>query len=345
MRKADQEEKRDKEKPIANVEELWKKGYGNGRDLTWLFLALARAAGFEAYGCWVANRAEYFFNPSAMEDSKLDSNVVLVKVNGKDAYFDPGGLYTPFQMLTWAETGAPGLKLDGEGGSWIQTTLPKSDESQVDHMAKFKLSDAGDIEGTVTVIYTGLEAMYWRQDKRHSDDVEKKKSLEDAIKSRIPAAAELELTNKPDWTSSETPLVAELSVKIPGWVSAAGKRALMPVGFFDASEKHVFEHANRTHPIYFEYPYQTADDVSVDLPPGWHVGSVPPDQVSDGHIVQYSLKVENNQNVLHVSRKLSVDVVILEPKYYGGLRRFFQTVRSGDDQQVLLQPGAGVASN
>ena len=50
VRKTEQERKRDKEKDASNVEELWKKGYGNGGQLTWLFLALTRAAGFESYG-------------------------------------------------------------------------------------------------------------------------------------------------------------------------------------------------------------------------------------------------------------------------------------------------------
>ena len=109
LRKTEQEEKREKEKPPGNVEEIWKRGYGNGIDLTWLFLGLVRAAGFEAYGCWVSGRGEYFFTPVTMQSAKLDSNVVLVKLNGKDVYFDPGGAFTPFGLLTWSETGVHGL--------------------------------------------------------------------------------------------------------------------------------------------------------------------------------------------------------------------------------------------
>jgi hypothetical protein len=343
--KTDQEQKRDKEKPVENVEELWKRGYGNGVQLTWLFLGMARAAGFEAYGCWVANRAEYFFDPAGMQDRKLDANVVLVKLNGQDVYFDPGGLYTPFGMLTWVETGTPGMKLDKEGGSWIHTTLPKSDESKIVREAKLTMSDTGDVEGKLTVTYSGLEAMYWRQRERHTDEVQRKKSLEDSLKEHIPAATELDLSNKPDWNASETPLVAEFSIKIPGWVASAGRRAVMSVGFFAENEKHVFEHGDRVHPIYFSYPYETLDDVTVELPAGWHVASVPAVQNNDGHIVQYSLKVDNNKDVLHLVRKINVDVLMLEVKYYPALRNFFQAVRSGDAEQVLLQPGPSVANN
>lgn len=345
IRKTEQEQKRDKEKFAANVEDVWKRGYGDGIQLTWLYLGLVRAAGFEAYGCWVSDRANYFFSPIAMEDRKLDANVVLVKLNGKDLYFDPGAMFTPFGLLTWTETGTAGLRLDGNGGTWIRTTLPESAESQIQRTAKLQLSDTGDLEGKLTVTYTGLEAMYRRLQMRNADDVARKKYLEDKVKEQVPAAAELELTNKPDWGSSETPLVAEFAMKVPGWTSSAGKRAILPVGFFTVHEKSIFEHANRVHPIYFEYPYQKLDDVTIELPPGWQVSSVPQGQTANGHIVSYDLNVDGGKDGLHVVRKLNIDFLILEPKYYGALRNFFQVVRTGDEEQVLLQPGSASASN
>jgi len=345
LRKTEQEEKRDKEKLAANVEDVWKRGYGDGVQLTWLYLALVRAAGFEAYGCWVSNRANYFFTPATMESRKLDANVVLVKLDGKDLYFDPGAKFTPFGLLTWTETGTAGLKLDGDGGSWIRTILPESSESQIQRTAKLKLSDTGDLEGKLTVTYTGLEAMYRRLNLRHADEVARKKILEDQVKEQVPASSELELTNKPDWDGAETPLVAEFDMKAPGWASSAGKRAMLPVGFFTVHEKRIFEHGNRVHPIYFEYPYQKVDDVTIELPPGWQVSSMPKPQSQDTPVVSYDLKVESGKDTVHVVRKLNIDILMLEAKYYGALRNFFQVVRTGDEEQVLLQPGTASARN
>ena len=48
-----QEEKRKQEKEIKNAEDIWKRGYGSGWELPWLYLALVRAAGFEAYPAWL----------------------------------------------------------------------------------------------------------------------------------------------------------------------------------------------------------------------------------------------------------------------------------------------------
>jgi hypothetical protein len=345
LQKTMQEQKREKEKVEENVGDVWKRGYGNKWQLDWLFLALVRAAGFEAYGCWVSSRAEYFFKPNTMESGHLNETAILVMLNGKDVYFDPGAEFTPFGLLTWYETGVQGLKLDKDGGTWIRTTLPLSSESRIEHRGNLKLSDTGDLEGKLTVTYTGLEATYHRVDMRHADDVARKKFLEERLKGQVPVAVEVELTNKPDWDASETPLVAEFEVKIPGWASNAGKRVLIPAGVFTAVEKRIFEHANRVHPIYFEYPYEKVDDVTIELPPGWQVGSVPPGQDQDKGLVSYALRAESGKDRLHLTRKIKVDFMMLDPKYYSALQIFFQAVRTGDEEQIVLQPGIADTSN
>jgi hypothetical protein len=345
VQKTEQEAKREKEKEPANVEEVWKRGYANGRDLTWLFLGLCRAASFEAYGAYVSDRGNFFFQRQLMDRNKLDANVVLVKVNGKDMYFDPGAAFTPFGLLQWSETGVPGLRLDKDGGTWILTTLPQASESRIERNAKLKLSETGELEGKLTVTFTGLEAMNRRVEERHGDEAERKKYLEDEVKQYIPVGTELDLTHQPDWNSSSQPLVAEFDLKIPGWVSGAGRRALLPVGIFSAPEKHIFEHAQRVHPIYFAFPCEKVDDVTVDLPQGWEVQSLPQPQDKDAHVVAYDLKAEKGANSLHLSRKMTLDVLLLETKYYASLRNFFQVVRTGDEEQIVLQPAVSTAGN
>jgi len=345
LEKSQQEEKRAKEKAVENVEDVWKRGYGSATQITWLYLALLRAAGFEAYGCWVADREHYFFNPKTEQSEKLDTNVVLLKLNGHDLYFDPGAAFTPYGLLPWTETRTAGLCLDKNGGFWIETPLPASSDSASEYQAKLKLSPAGDLEGTLRLAYSGLEAMDWRLDMLHSDDVERKRALEAYVKEQISRPAEVELTNKPDWRSTGPPLIAEFAVKIPGWTSDAGKRAVFPVGIFTASEKHLFENGERTTPVYFPYPSARIEDVTIELPTDWNVNSVPQDEDRDGRDVRYSFKVEMRQNKLHFMRKLNVDVFMLGVNQYANLRNFFQIVRRADDQQIILQPATTQTGN
>lgn len=345
--KSEQEEKREKQKQINNVEDAWKQGYASGYELTWLFLGLARAAGFDANGVLVSDRRKYFFNKALLDDGKLSTNVVLVKLNGKDLYLDPGAAFTPFGMLPWDETGVEGLKLDKDGGTWVKTTLPRSDESSIERKADLKLEPTGDLAGTATFTFKGLEALRLRVDYRNSDETARKKVLESWANEQIPAAAEIELTNKPDWTSSSPTFVAEYKIKIPGWMSGAGRRALFPVGIFTATEKHVFDHTERVHPMYFDFPFEKQDDVSITLPVGWQVGSVPEEHAQGGSSspVTFSMKVTKDAATVRLSRKLAVDLLLVDTKYYSALRNFFQSVRTADEEQVMLQPIGARAGN
>jgi hypothetical protein len=71
---------------------------------------------------------------------------------------------------------------------------------------------------------------------------------------------------------------------------------------------------------------------------------LPPATDRDAQVVSYAFKAENKNGALHLTRKLNVDVLELDPKYYASLRNFFQIVRSGDEEQVILQPGPATAS-
>jgi hypothetical protein len=247
--RTEQEAQRDKLKKIENAADVLKNGYGSGYDITWTFLGLARAADLESYGLMLSRRSEYFFNEKRMDKQELDSNAVMVKINGKELFFDPGSLFVPYGLLPWQETAVKGMKLDKDGGSWIVTSLAESSASQIVRTANLKLNDEGSLEGTVTLSFTGLEAWSRRLRERNEDDQARKKSLEEELQNDITAATEVELSNQPDWKSTEAPLVAEFHVKIPGWVSSAGHRALLPVGIFAAQEKQMFAHANRVHHI------------------------------------------------------------------------------------------------
>ena len=343
--KTEQEQKREKETEPENVEAIWKKQYANGRDVTWLFLALARAAGFEASGILVGDRHDYFFYKNTMDTEGLNNNIVAVKLNGKDLYFDPGTAFTPFGMLPWFETGVQGLKLDRDGGTWIDTPLLESADSAIRRKAELKLDETGELAGKLTVTYTGLEASLRRVDERFADDAEHKKYLEDEVKEAVPVACDVELTKQPDWKSSSVPLVAEFDLKVTGWISGAGRRALFPVGLFSATEKRLFDHADRVHPIYFEFPFQRSDDITVDVPLGWQISAVPEPKTIDAKAILFDLETKNEKGTLHLTRDLKVNILMLPVENYPTLRKIFQVVRTFDEQQATLMPGATVGGN
>ena len=343
--KTEKEAAREKQQDASNVEDVWKHGYGDGSDITWLFLALARAAGFDASPVLISTRDQHFFNPALMNAKDLNTNVVLVKLEGKDIYLDPGTPFIPFRMLPWHETASMGLVVGKDGGTWITTTLPGAPDSRVERKATLQLTDSGALEGKLTVTYSGLEAIQRRLDEREEDDAARKTFLEDQVKEYAPSSAEVELKNKPEWNSSAPTLVAEFDLKVPDWASSAGRRTLLSVGLFGGADKHVFEHAVRVHPIYFQFPHQEVDDVTIELPSGMLVSSLPKPQSIDIKACAYSFDAQNKGTSLHLARAMTVNLGMADAQHYAALRNFFQLVRTADEQQILASQGTAAAQN
>ena len=139
---------------------------------------------------------------------------------------------------------------------------------------------------------------------------------------------------------SETPLVAEFELRVPGWAASAGNRSLMPVGLFGGSEKHMFEHSARVHPLYFTFPYQHTDEVAIELPPGWQVSSVPKARTADIKVATYNSSAQTTGSTLTMKRELALNTVIVQQKFYSQVRDFYQAVRAGDEDQIVITPGA-----
>ena len=100
----------------------------------------------------------------------------------------------------------------------------------------------------------------------------------------IPAAVEVELTNKPEWSSSESSLMAEFNLKVPGWVEGRDAGRWFPSGF-SAARRNMYSTtpigSTRSILIFPSKNTMTSLSSSQRLA----VSSLPPAQKQDGQFV------------------------------------------------------------
>jgi hypothetical protein len=334
--RTEEEDKRENIKTNDDVEDVWKRGYGEAWQINWLFLALAREAGLKAEPVQISTRDSFFFQPALQNKWQLVTNVVLVKVDGMDTFVDPGVQFAPLGVLPWNETFVSGLLLDKTGGGWVVTPIPTPIQSRIERKAVLDLAQDGSVSGKLTVTYTGLQALTRRLAERHADKTERKRYLEADVKTAIPVGIDVELVNEPDWSSSSSMLVAQFKLKINGWATSAGRRLLLPASLFTGHESEAFGHAARTHPLYFEYPYQYNDYVNIKLPQGLSVGALPKPQNKEQDKLAYQFGAEVEGDALSLHRQLSVNAVMIPASQYEGFRSFFQGVKAADEEQIII---------
>lgn len=329
---------REKLKPPENVGDVVKCGYGTRDALDMLFLALAHKAGFEAWLLDVAQRDGSSFDPRSLTLQSLPGRAVMVHAEGKDYFVDPGTVLLPFGWLPWGATSVKALRLDKTRGGFVMTPGTAAAESAVERKASLKLDERGALEGIVTITYSGLEAFNRRADARDLDNMARRHMLESELQQWIPANAEAQLQNQPTWARSDPTLTAEFHVRVAEWAIPVGRRLLCPEGVFSGGERGVFQAETRIHDMYFPFPSETQDNISILIPDHFQIEALPQEKSRDLGFLSYKASVEGSSSAIRISRRVTLGRISLPTTVYSGVRAFYQDLRSADDLQIVLAP-------
>jgi hypothetical protein len=337
--KTSQEAKREKTKDNNNVDDVMKHGTGDSGDIDFFFVALAQAVGFDSGIVWIAPRNERRFDPGMQDRRMLDDFLVWVHAGDKDYFLDPGSSLCPFGQLPWYETAVTGLRPTKQGAVFMPVPAANGVDSAIARRAQLKLDESdGSMSGTLMVTYTGQRALTRRKDARKEDETGKNKMITDEVKTWFPTNAKFELISITGWDKPDVPLEVQGKLTLPGMAESVGRRVLLPLGVYEAGHPQLFQTTNRKQDIYFHFPYVEQDDITIQVPQGWHAESLPePDVIDPGGQLRYEISAKQDGDALHVQRKLIVGGIVYPVDSYMAVRKFFGAAKEGDEKQVVLQ--------
>ena len=343
--KSEKEQKQEQIKPNNNVEDVFKHNYANGRELNYTFVGLARTAGFSSNEVFVAPRHVVFFLPEMMDTSQITYDIVWVHAGTQDYYLDPAASAFPFGILPWYETNTRGIRCSKTGGEIVSVPAAPPTEATEIRTAELEIDSDGEASGKLSVDFTGQLAAARRGESREEDEAGRRKTIGDEIQGWLPAGSTYEVTAITNWENKDLPLHVEGTAKIPNLGTAAGRRMLVPASPFQARQTAAFHAEKRLYAVYFNCPYEEIDDVKLKVPAEYKVESVPPAKQAKPGVVSYEISAAQQGGVVEVKRLLVLDGMAFPVASYPALRNFFNTVKTDDDAQIVLQNAESAKNN
>ena len=333
-----------KSKSNNNSSDTFKRKVGTQRDIDFVFIALAQAAGYDAREAQVADRRSFIFNPAYRSGYFLNNHDAAVQVNDKWKFYDVSDEFAPPGTLTWPEQGVAALLPDSKNSEWVTTPLLSSEDTKIQRIAELKLSPEGDLEGTVRELFWGNEGIAWRMRHLHQNESEREAYIRENLKERYAdfEVSNIKVTVSPD---ASRPVGVSYNLIVKGYCQRTGKRLFLRPSFFTAGMQAYFTDSDRKNIVYFDYPWSELDSVDIHLPAGFqldHADAPPSFEVAP---IKYTNKIgiQNDTNTLVYRRTFSVggnQLVGFDAKNYKAVKAVFDQVHSNDEHMITLKEGA-----
>jgi hypothetical protein len=153
----------------------------------------------------------------------------------------------------------------------------------------------------------------------------------------LPAGADFAVSKISNWDDTSQPLHVEGNLTIPSLATTAADRMLMPIEIFQMSQTQECASEKRVNAVYIHYPYEETDDVKIHLPPGFRVEGLPDSKNLDLKAVGCQIAATADGNTVEVKRHLFERNIVFTKELYPALRKFFETVRTNDNAQMVFR--------
>ncbi len=328
---------------LRRAEDIWTEKSGTSDQIAALYLALARSAGIEAYAMQVADRNRRIFDPNFLSLYQLDSLLVLLKLDGKDVYVDPGQKFCPFGQLGWTHLLVGGLSQASKVPTYTPPNISK--DAITAHAADLTLSADGSVTGTIKILMNGPAAMDWRQLCLRMDSDQVKERFAAEMRSIFPQGISASVDKLEGLNTSNGYLSA--TMKVSGQLgSPTGKRLLVPAFFFSSAHAQFASQDKRETAVDLKFAEQVIDDVVYHLPAGFSIQNAPaPAQLPWPEHAALVVKTQNSPDAIDIKHIFARAFVLLDPKEYPALRDFYQKLAASDQQHLVLTSESAPTGN
>lgn len=334
-------EERKKLKDTDSPKETIKRGYGWPLDVNYLFGSLAIAAGYDARIARASDLEYMRFQPSLLSlRSSFPQEVVAVRRNDEDQwrFFDPGHNYLPFGVLSAGSVSVAALVADKKEAKPVQTQAIGSEFSVIDRKAKLELNSFGDLNGEVSISYTGYAGIKQKEAYDELTEEEREDIYLGELKNTFPDCRISDFSMEGILTRGQ-PLVVSYSIEVPAYGEGLGKRIFFQPNFFEYGSGPLFTEEERMTNIQFPYLWEETDEIWIEFPEGFTPEeATSPGPHYDSQAFEYATLYGLNpsQTLLRCTRDLKVKTRGFLSNGYPTVKALFEDVNRQDTHVITL---------
>ena len=312
------------------VKKAYKEQVGNVAEINLMLTSMLRYAGLNANPVLVSTRDNgiplfptregYNYVISCVE---LPTGKVLLDATNK--YGSPNIL--PYTALNWE-----GRIIKKNGTSSLINLYPKENSKRTTLML-VNLSEDGSIKGSIRSVKTNHSALSYRNRYNNTDEndfLEKLENKYDGLE-----VSDFKVNNLVDLTK---PIIEIYKFAIDNQADIIGDKIYFSPLFFLKSKENPFKLEKREFPVDFGYPSTSLYRLTISLPEGYKVESLPKAEAfalpENFGLFKYNLS--HNESAIQLVIESKINTPIISSMHYDTLKAYFNKLIEKENEQIVL---------
>ena len=308
------------------------KKYGDCKALSNYMVSLLREAGIKAYTAVIYGGENF---PYVYEDFPRHyfNHVVACVPGDKDSMWLECTSQTESAGYAGKFTGnRKALLVTEDGGRLVNTPRYSANDNLQIRKITASIDENGNLTADAFTHSTGIQQEQQHQLFHYINQEEREKYLNKAL--NLPTYKIEKIDYKE--TKGIIPAMDEiLKITSPNYASVTGKRLFVTPNLFNKESK-LTEDTSRRFEIVFKNSYRDIDTVSITLPLGYSVESLPKDVTLKNKFGSYSISFKVKENKIELIRTREQQEAIFPASEYSQLVEFFDTMSKADRSRLVM---------
>lgn len=313
------------------VRSAYKSTTGNVAEINLMLTAMLRYAGLKADPVILSTRA----NGIALFPSRTAFNYVIVAVDLPEGQVlldatsknsVPNVL--PFRVLNWN-----GRVIRKDGTSAEVSLMPEINSREVINLIA-SIDKQGVLSGQLRDVYNDYNALGFRE--KYSGVASE--SYIETLEKRYKGMSVSDYKVENDRTLDK-PVVESYSFTHDNAVEVIGDRLYFSPLLFLAREENPFKQEVREYPVDFGYPYQDRYSVTISIPEGYSVESLPKPAAisSDPAIGVFKYNIAATAKQIQLTIVYDMNNAVVAQQYYETLKMFYREMIAKQNEKIVLK--------
>jgi len=315
----------------VGVKKAYQDKIGNAAEINLMLVSMLRYAGFDANPVLISTRS----NGIALFASRTAFNFVIAGVTFENdlILLDATSKISSPNILPLYDLNWFGRIIRKSGTSESVDLMPKIISNDVVNML-ITIDGQGQVTGKVREQYFDYNALRFRSkysDLSQENYLDKLEEMHKGLE-----VSEYEITNKNEISEA---VVEKYAIKSNNLVEKIGDKMYIEPLLYLTQSENPFKQETREYPIDFSYPFKDKYMVTITIPEGYQVESIPKSisLAMDGGYGSFSLSATTTGNNIQITVNLNVNASIVPAQDYDILKEFFKVMIEKQKEKIVLK--------